>query len=194
MEEEMDGQPNAKNRHLYVYQHHTSNRTLHRRQRTEELNAVYIFNTDILCEDPLKDRDTLRNHLDTCHLAVDSERRLLPSELPELLNSSQYIKVCSFFDRDQTIFDWHYTMYARRDCEEPINKIASVLSGGKVVRGPAVILKDCPADLWASLDTTVTMDNVVATIWWYWKSGKDVEHEFGERTMIRVLGGQAKGR
>ncbi|KZV64043.1 hypothetical protein PENSPDRAFT_669305 [Peniophora sp. CONT] len=162
--------------------------------RTEELNAVYIFDSDLFHGDPLENRNTLRDHLDGCYLAVDAERRLLANELPELLNSTQYTKVCSFFDRNKTIFAWHYTMYARRDSDGPTNKIASILNGGKTVRGPAVILKDCPASSWDTTDLTVNVDDVAATIWWYWKSGRDVEREFGEHTLIRILGTETDGR
>lgn len=139
----------------------------------------------------MKTRDSLREHLDICYLSTDEDRRLLDSELPLLLNTTNVRKICSFFDRNNSVFKWHYTMYARDSSDGPVNTITSIVSGEQVVRGPAVIVKDCPEHLWKELETKMNADTVAATLWYYHKSGVSPEEEFGERTLIRILGSQA---
>ncbi|KZV75916.1 hypothetical protein PENSPDRAFT_680643 [Peniophora sp. CONT] len=152
------------------------------------MNCVYVLNTDFFESDATGSRNSLREYLEGCFLATEDDNRFVDGELADLLNRAHYSKVCSFFDRDERVFNWHYTMYARDDdSSEPVNAIASIVSGEKVVRGPVVITKDCPETLWSSLVTEMDVDKLAATLWWYKQSGRSARDEFGERTLIRML-------
>lgn len=133
----------------------------------------------------------MKLYFEGCFLATDEEGRFAEGELADLLNCPHITKVCSFFDRDQRVFNWHYTMYAREGSTEPVNEIAGIVSGEKSVRGDVVIVKDCPAALWSSLVTEIKVDALVSTLWWYKQSGRSAADEFGERTMIRLLANEA---
>ncbi|VDC00910.1 unnamed protein product [Peniophora sp. CBMAI 1063] len=156
----------------------------------EKLNAVYVFTTEDLgyaC-DPLKDRDSLREHLDGLCLAVDENDRFLQHELQDVFLTPRYQKIASFFDRDPTVLEWYYAMYALTDSkDEPVNTVASVVCGKEKPKGPVIIVKDGPASKWGSFGTDVDVDEVAKTLWYYHKSGTSVEAEFGERTLLRIL-------
>ena len=148
-----------------------------------------VFTTEDLgyaCN-PLKSRDELRQHLDGGCLATDDDRRFLQNELEDVLNTTHYKKVASFFDRDPSVFDWYYSMYARKTCSEPPNAVAAIVCETEIPRGPVIIVKDGPADKWSTLDPEVDVDEVAKSLWYYHKSGVSAEAEFGERTLIRLL-------
>lgn len=120
-------------------------------------------------------------------MAVDDKGRFLQNELADLLNSARYKKIGSFFDRDPSVLDWYYSMYALETCDGPPNAVASIISGKEKSMGPVVIVKDGPADKWNTLRTTMDVEEVTKTLWYYHKSGVSVEAEFGERTLLRIL-------
>ena len=159
-------------------------------QIPEEVNVVRVFTSQDLgytCN-PLESRDKLRQHLDGGCLATDDDRRFLQNKLADVLNTPHYKKIASFFHRDPSIFERYYTVYARKTCDEPPNVIAAIICGDEVPRGSVAVVKDGPADKWSALKTEMDVDELAKTLWFYHKSGVSAEAEFGERTMIRILG------
>ncbi|VDB99266.1 unnamed protein product [Peniophora sp. CBMAI 1063] len=154
-----------------------------------EVNTMSVFTTEDLgysC-DPLQSRENLREHLDGACLAVDDHKHFLKDELAELLNTPRYKRVASFYDRDPSIFDWYYSVYACESCDGPTNTVAAIVCGQATPKGQVVIVKDCPAHKWDCLKTGVDADEVAKTLWYYHKSGVSAEAEFAERTLLRIL-------
>lgn len=132
-------------------------------------------------------RDDLRQHLDGGCLAVDDDNHFLPHELADYLNTPRYARIGSFYDRDPSILNWYYSMYARVPCDGPLNAVSAIVCERETPRGPVVIVKDCPAHEWGALKTEIDVDELAKTLWYYHRSGVSAETEFGERTLLRML-------
>ncbi|VDB95735.1 unnamed protein product [Peniophora sp. CBMAI 1063] len=157
-------------------------------QEHEIPNGVYV-SVKANWEPDIKHREDVDDRVAPCILEADDDGRIRPGEIEDLLCCSTTRVVASFFDRDPAIYDWHHIALASNDGTGPVNEIVSALLGkGKdPVRGPVVVLKDAPWRHWARLDKGVDGPKVVQTLWYYMRSGVNVEEEFGTRTLIRLL-------
>ncbi|KAI0032649.1 hypothetical protein K488DRAFT_85691 [Vararia minispora EC-137] len=152
-------------------------------------NAIFIYpnDPDLNHDHALTTRDNLVRLLNALELPSDESGRISDETISEFLGCDAR-QVCSFFDPKRSVFNWHYSLYAGRS--GTINDVANIVRTGTglSIRGPAVVVKDSPQQLWHKLDTSISVAELAASLWTYHKTGMDVGQVYGERTLIRWLG------
>ncbi|KAI0029771.1 hypothetical protein K488DRAFT_72713 [Vararia minispora EC-137] len=152
-------------------------------------NAVVIYpNEPEFNHAPaLASRDNISCLMTALDLPSDESGRIGDESISQFL-ACDARHVCSFFDPKRTVFNWHYSVYAGR-CGI-VNEVANIVrpSTGLPIRGPVVIVKDAPQQLWHKLDTSISVADLAASLWTYHKTGMDAGQVYGERALIRWLG------
>ncbi|KAI0033226.1 hypothetical protein K488DRAFT_70003 [Vararia minispora EC-137] len=152
-------------------------------------NAVVIHpnEPDFKHGPALASRDNITCLMNVVDLPCDESGRISDEAISEFLGCDAR-RVCSFFDPKRSVFNWHYSLYAGHS--GTINDVANIVQtgAGLSIRGPAVVVKDTPQQLWHKLDTSISVAELAASLWSYHKTGMDVAQVYGERALIRWLG------
>ncbi|KAI0033063.1 hypothetical protein K488DRAFT_85295 [Vararia minispora EC-137] len=135
----------------------------------------------------LASRDNMTSLMVELNLPCEVDGRIGDDAIANFL-ACDVRQVCNFFNPKRTIFRWHYSMYA--GSSGPVNEVACVVrkDTSTVIRGPVVVVKDTPQNLWSTLDTTVRASELASSIWTYHRTGLDVGQVYSERALIRWLG------
>ncbi|KAA1478397.1 hypothetical protein DENSPDRAFT_788068 [Dentipellis sp. KUC8613] len=152
-------------------------------------NAVYVH-PDFPSYPPLHSLDNLLCHVDNFHVRFLSSGQPDPSDLMDIMGSTDFLPVVNVYDRDPSISDWYYTIYAlkNQDHMSQPNSIVNALSRpGLSTFGPAFAVKNGPWDGDWVLDDGISSEAFGRSAWWYLRSGNTVDNVFGERGLLRFL-------
>ncbi|KAA1478253.1 hypothetical protein DENSPDRAFT_885737 [Dentipellis sp. KUC8613] len=152
-------------------------------------NAIFIH-ADTPTSSPTTCLDDLLLHIDNCLVRFAPDGSLKPQDVIDLLGDDDLNPPLNVYNRRPGIFDWYYTIYTLRKPSpaSPINSIVTHLSHTKTaIRGPALVVKNGPADEVWRVSKYVHDEAFARTVWWYIRSGHDTEQVFGERSLFRML-------
>jgi hypothetical protein len=105
-----------------------------------------------------------------------------------LLGSDVLVSVGKVYERNPSTTNWYYELFTSgQDAIESNNVVIQYLVPPKrtPVKGDVLLVKNGPRDgQWKAEFTT---SDVIETLWWYYKSGRDATEVFGERELARFI-------
>lgn len=97
-------------------------------------------------------------------------------------------EVARFYDRDASISDWYYQMYATRDIKEELvrNHVAECVASRRIY-GTVVIMKNGLTEGVLADNLEIRLDDLANTLWWYTATGMDARTVCCDRELPRLF-------
>jgi hypothetical protein len=145
---------------------------------------------------PFSSRDVLSSYFEPVRSGADSP--MIDSEpIKRLLRCQDVSLVGNFYSRDAMNTGWYYQVYGPAppsEYEGPTDqhfllRLIRPISTTKIgCTSPLLIVKNGPVDGdWELNADSIDMEDLIKTVWYYHKSGRDPAIVFGEREFIRFL-------
>lgn len=156
--------------------------------------GLYIY-PDAFDGAPMSTLESLMSHISPCDVKFAADSSIHSDAFKDILDIPEGLLLVSIYDRAPLVADWYYSLYgipsstssSNYDCS-PNPIVNSVMpKGSQVVTGPALVVLNGPKEGMWEVKETIDEEKFARTIWWYLRSGNDVNQVFGEREFHRFL-------
>jgi len=130
----------------------------------------------------------LTNFCESYYIPSIADRSSFEHHAKLLLGSDVLVPIGKVYEHNPATTNWYYEMFAlKQNGGTSNNSLIQYLVSRKQapVKGDVLLVKNGPKD--GQWETEFTVNDVIDTLWWYYKSGRDVTEVCGERELARFV-------